>query len=93
MAIATVTSKSQITIPKEVRERFRITSGMQLIFRENARGGLEITPRNVTMEETFRWADEHLTSPSSRSFTLAEHDEQMAGAMAAHVLGDDAEAE
>jgi antitoxin PrlF len=38
MTVATVTSKGQVTIPKDVRDRLGIHPGDQLEFMENERG-------------------------------------------------------
>lgn len=43
---ATVTSKGQITIPKEIRERAHIITGTQLDFQITADGRLVIRPLN-----------------------------------------------
>jgi AbrB family looped-hinge helix DNA binding protein len=42
MAIGTITSKGQVTIPKEVRDRLGVKEGDRLVFRFNDRGVLEL---------------------------------------------------
>ncbi|WP_120004508.1 AbrB/MazE/SpoVT family DNA-binding domain-containing protein [Nesterenkonia muleiensis] len=91
MSIATVTSKAQITIPKEIRERFRIEPGMQLHFWENSRGRLEVTPRNRSWEDTFRWADENLSASTVSFSTEEELNDAIADAVASHALDRDDE--
>ncbi|GFZ81792.1 AbrB/MazE/SpoVT family DNA-binding domain-containing protein [Nesterenkonia alkaliphila] len=82
MSIATVTSKAQITIPKEIRERYNITPGSKLRFWENSQGELMVTPMTVRVEETFRWADENLRSPVTRPLTIEELNDAAAQAWA-----------
>lgn len=89
MSVATVTSKGQITIPKEIRERFRVEAGMRFRFWENSRGNLMMSPLNVTMEETFRWADENLTSSGVSFPTEQELNDAIADAIASHAFDRD----
>ncbi|HEX7835110.1 MAG TPA: AbrB/MazE/SpoVT family DNA-binding domain-containing protein [Pseudolysinimonas sp.] len=44
MSIATVTSKGQVTIPQDVRERLHIVSGTRVEFAERADGVVEFIP-------------------------------------------------
>lgn len=44
MATSTLTSKGQITIPKEVRERLGVKEGDRLVFRFDERGNLVLQP-------------------------------------------------
>jgi AbrB family looped-hinge helix DNA binding protein len=44
MATATVTSKGQITIPKEIRKRLHIKTGDRLDFRVERDGAVRIVP-------------------------------------------------
>jgi AbrB family looped-hinge helix DNA binding protein len=44
MAASTLTSKGQITIPKEVRERLGLKEGDRLVFRFDERGHLLLRP-------------------------------------------------
>jgi AbrB family looped-hinge helix DNA binding protein len=44
MSIATVTSKGQITIPQDVRERLGIVTGSRVEFVEGPEGGVEFVP-------------------------------------------------
>jgi antitoxin PrlF len=46
MAISTLTSKGQITIPKEVRERLGVKEGDRLIFQFDERGYLSLRPES-----------------------------------------------
>ncbi|MEO8093800.1 MAG: AbrB/MazE/SpoVT family DNA-binding domain-containing protein [Pseudolysinimonas sp.] len=44
MSIATVTSKGQVTIPQDVRERLGIVSGTKVEFAERVDGVVEFIP-------------------------------------------------
>ncbi|HVT14592.1 MAG TPA: AbrB/MazE/SpoVT family DNA-binding domain-containing protein [Thermoanaerobaculia bacterium] len=44
MAKATLTSKGQVTIPKEVRDRLGLKEGDQLVFRFDEAGRLSVEP-------------------------------------------------
>jgi antitoxin PrlF len=46
MAASTLTSKGQITIPKEVRERLGVKEGDRLIFQFDERGSLNLRPES-----------------------------------------------
>lgn len=50
MATATITSKGQVTIPKEIRERHKLEAGRKIEFMEDANGIISICPvtANVT---------------------------------------------
>ena len=45
MATATMTSKGQITIPAEVRAKFRLSAGTRVDFVENGAGELVLRPK------------------------------------------------
>ena len=45
MAIATMTSKGQVTIPAEVRAKFRLRPGTKVDFVENQAGELVLRPK------------------------------------------------
>jgi antitoxin PrlF len=44
MAVSTLTSKGQVTIPKEVRERLGLKEGDRLVFRFDELGNLVLRP-------------------------------------------------
>ncbi|MGD0302375.1 MAG: AbrB/MazE/SpoVT family DNA-binding domain-containing protein [Bryobacteraceae bacterium] len=46
MPTATLTSKGQITIPKEIREQLRLQTGHRVEFRVDSNGKVSLTPRN-----------------------------------------------
>ena len=53
MATATVTSKGQITIPKEIRERLHIKTGDRLDFRIEDDGAVRVVPIAMKVAEVF----------------------------------------
>ena len=53
MAVATVTSKGQITLPKEIRERLGVRAGDRVRFRETADGSVVVEPETGDLMELF----------------------------------------
>ncbi|MEE8408746.1 MAG: AbrB/MazE/SpoVT family DNA-binding domain-containing protein [Myxococcota bacterium] len=53
MAISTVTSKGQVTIPKKVRDRLRLQTGDRIDFRIEADGAVRIYPIAKKVSEVF----------------------------------------
>ena len=53
MSRATVTSKGQVTIPKDVRERLHLRPGVRLDFSVNEEGYLVGKPLTKTVDEVF----------------------------------------
>lgn len=49
MPTATVTSKGQITIPKEIRDELGLDSGSRIAFRLRADGTVEMQPETVDL--------------------------------------------
>jgi AbrB family looped-hinge helix DNA binding protein len=49
-AVSRVTSQNQISIPAEVRRRFRIVAGTELIWEERD-GALIVRPKRYTLED------------------------------------------
>jgi AbrB family looped-hinge helix DNA binding protein len=46
IVVSTVTSKGQITIPKEIRDRLRLQTGHQVEFQVDRQGQVIMRPRN-----------------------------------------------
>jgi antitoxin PrlF len=46
MPMGTLTSKGQITIPKQIRERLRLDTGHRVEFNVDSKGNVILTPRN-----------------------------------------------
>jgi len=74
----TMTSKGQITIPKEVREKLRLKAGNRIDFQIDAAGKMVLTPRN----KDFRSLKGLMRSKRSRPASLKEMDEAIAGGVA-----------
>lgn len=73
MSIATVTSKGQVTIPLDVRQRFGIVAGSRLEFVEIRAGVLEVIPRTgsvMDLQGAVQWA--------GPAFTVEQIDEGIA---------------
>ena len=51
MPTSTVTSKGQITIPKEIRERLHLRTGHRVEFHVESSGKVTMTPRNRDLRE------------------------------------------
>jgi antitoxin PrlF len=55
---ATVTSKGQVTLPKELRNRLGIQKGAKIRFSIPASGAVEIEPVLYDLEDLWRMADQ-----------------------------------
>lgn len=53
MAIATMTSKGQLTVPKEVRERLGLKAGDKVDIRVEPNGTARILPVNLKTSDVF----------------------------------------
>ena len=49
MATATVTSKGQVTIPKEIRDALGITAGDKIVFRRKETGEIVVEAANIDL--------------------------------------------
>ena len=50
MSIATVTTKGQITIPKEIRDYLKLQTGSKVEFLIDENGDVKVVPLNVPLE-------------------------------------------
>lgn len=71
MPIATVTSKGQITIPKEIREKLRLRTGDRVCFTEQADGTVTVRPQNRSILDLVG----SLKPPHGRKVTLEDMEE------------------
>jgi AbrB family looped-hinge helix DNA binding protein len=55
---ATVTSKGQVTLPKELRKRLGVQRGSRIRFSIPAKGSVKIEPVLYDLEDLWRIADE-----------------------------------
>ena len=53
MAISTITSKGQVTIPKKVREQLQLRTGDKLDFKVEGDGSLRVHPVAKRVSEVF----------------------------------------
>ena len=65
MALSTVTSKGQVTIPKSVRDRLQLEAGDRLDFRVEADGSIRVYPVAKKAAEVFGVFAEKATRPYS----------------------------
>lgn len=70
MTIATLTSKGQITIPKEIRNRLMLDTGDQIDFQFTAQGDVLLRPVTRHVNEVFG----RLSQPDQQVLTVAEMD-------------------
>jgi antitoxin PrlF len=70
MTTATLTSKGQITIPKEIRDRLLLHSGDQLDFQLTGQGEVLLKPVTRHVDEVFG----RLSKPGQKTLTPAEMD-------------------
>jgi antitoxin PrlF len=54
---ATVTSKGQVTLPKELRRRLGVQRGSRIRFTIPARGAVRVEPVLYDLEDLWRMAD------------------------------------
>lgn len=78
MSIATMTSKGQITVPKDVRDELRLAEGSKVFFVRLSHGGYRIVPRTGSVHD---WAG-MLRDPARAPMTIEEMDEAVAEAVA-----------
>jgi antitoxin PrlF len=74
MATATLTSKGQITVPKEVRDRLHLSAGDRVRFLTDGEGRVVMVPATISIAELCGC----LPAPK-RAVTIAEMDEAIAG--------------
>ena len=68
MAIATLTSKGQVTIPKQVRESLCLHDGEKVQFLLNGAGEAILKPINRTVDDVFG----RLQRPKDRAHSVSE---------------------
>lgn len=78
MSTATVTSKGQITIPKDVREDLNLTAGSKVMFVKLHNGQYRLVPRTGKIEDLFGIAYD----PDRKPMTIEEMNDAIADAAA-----------
>ncbi len=71
MPIATMTSKGQVTIPKEIRDRLRLRSGSRIEFIARGPDEAVVKPMTKTVDEVFGV----LHRPGRKPLSIAAMDE------------------
>jgi AbrB family looped-hinge helix DNA binding protein len=69
---ATVTSKGQVTLPRELRKRLGIQRGSRIRFSIPVNGAVRVEPVLYDLEDLWRMAD--LAGPSASRMTFDEMD-------------------
>lgn len=82
MPVATMTSKGQITVPKEVRDDLHLTAGSKVLFVKLRNGQYRIVPRTGKIQDLAGM----LYDPNEPPMTIAEIDDAIAEAGAASGL-------
>ena len=77
MPMATMTSKGQITLPKQMRDELKLTAGSKVMFVRLPNGQYALTPRTGTVEDFLGM----LYDPERPTLTLEEMDEAIAQAV------------
>lgn len=74
MSIATVTTKGQVTIPKEIRDYLKLETGSKVEFVIDENGDVRIIPLNVPLEALSGV----LHRPGMKSATIEEMESAIA---------------
>lgn len=74
MATATMTSKGQITVPKEVRDDLKLTAGSKVMFVKLTHGQYRIVPRTGSVEDFLGM----LYDPAEPAMTIGEINDAIA---------------
>ncbi len=74
MAVATLTSKGQITLPKSIRDRLGLKPGDKIAFRERTDGTIVVEPERET-EKIDLMRLQGILKPRRRGITLADMEE------------------
>ncbi len=83
MSTATMTSKGQITVPKEIRDRLKLTPGSRVMFVTLPNGRVELFPRTGKITDLAGI----LYDPDRKPMTIEEMNEAIADAGAASAMG------
>jgi AbrB family looped-hinge helix DNA binding protein len=81
--VATVTSKGQITIPKEIRDRLKLRKGARVRFTEQPDGSVTLRPQTRSLLDLAGM----LKAPPGKHVTVEEMNEAVRRAAARSVHG------
>ena len=73
MAIASLTSKGQVTIPKDVRDRLKLRTGDKLDFQVAEDGTITARPMSIRVDNVFGM----LHTPEGPAFTVQEMNQRV----------------
>jgi AbrB family looped-hinge helix DNA binding protein len=74
MSVATLTSKGQITLPKDIREHLKVSAGDEINFVVGDRGEVRVRPMNKSLWDLRG----RFKRPGERPITLEEMDDAIA---------------
>jgi AbrB family looped-hinge helix DNA binding protein len=74
MAVATITSKGQVTIPKKIRDKLGLKPGDKVDFEVNDKGKLEVSTKTYSIMDTAGM----LYRPGQKAKTIEEMNEGVA---------------
>jgi len=77
MPRATITSKGQITLPKEVRRRLGVDAGDQVEFRVAADGTITVVPLRGSALRLFSFLDRQEDMDRAVAQSVSEDDERI----------------
>ena len=83
MATATMTSKGQITVPKEVRDELGLVTGSKVMFVKLTSGHYRLIARTGSVDDFIGMAYD----PTARPLTIADMDDAIAEGGAASGTG------
>jgi AbrB family looped-hinge helix DNA binding protein len=83
MALATLTSKGQMTIPKDVRDKLKLKPGDRVDIQVEPDGTARLLPKTVRLRSLFG----SLRRPGGRTVTIEEMNEAIAKHVTDHVMG------
>jgi AbrB family looped-hinge helix DNA binding protein len=84
MPTATLTSKGQVTIPKEIREKLRLKTGDRVLFWVDDEGGVRLRAQNVSLLDRIGFM-KHLVTRTT-PVSVEEMNEAIAAAAAEGVM-------
>jgi antitoxin PrlF len=76
--LATLTSKGQVTLPKEIRDALKLSSGAKLDFSLQADGSVNVRPMKNSVAALFGI----LKRPGGKAFSIEEQKEAVGRALA-----------
>lgn len=85
MTMAAITTKNQLTLPKDVRTRLGVGAGDSVVFEAQPDGSFSIRARKARHWRELAGSLNHLLKPKQKAATVEEMDK----AIGAHLAEDD----